>query len=806
MNIKVRNKFTKRLISTAMSIILVLSVVMINFTYNRDLAYADNGVPNDGLHLGIDPDVDTVENPLKTRLKNQIVWSDFSNATNLDIVGSRKYLKVGSTITIEPIAGYVITAKVKSMQKYRASEHYKNRVLNDPNHTAADEATILQPGTPEAEPSSRLEIKPQSNKWSNLARSGFDVPGDVTIQNTYVPGLKPYEAGVTFEVSATYGGKPIKPTLVIADGEEANPGELTVYETNGTPWELLSSIGQTENPNVTTVKPAEVQTIAELQQRIDSFGPQVQARGKAKHLLATKLENGQLVDDVNGGLGTQVFAGVKNKIGYDWSNGGVQGPVSNSTPIVSSKDVTEFSMYITNYGGLQSVMIGFIINDLGDAPPTYGNATHLIKEVDGETQPYLGSVKADTDMQTYENNWWSDDKRDAVSGQSDEGVVQLVGEANTFLDEDGVTRHPKSVVASEDGYTFKVNAHTGATNDKSYVRGWIDFNHDGVFDNETERSDLITVTADGEYTLTFSNSPQILDTDIDRLGFRVRTSLSEEKIRNATGFAFSGEVEDFEIGVVHPPRGTKKETQGCQGKEQTETFTEGNGFNAYGKQNYNFGSYDPDVTVNPSPDNTMQIDSDHKIKIVTPDGSLVDTYTETGVGTYTLSGDHNETITFTPLKSYTGKATGVPLRAVDKNGRNTGWESNTDENQLENINGVNGEGYLVNGKKTMDALYVPTVTPITPTASPATSIGDQGEEQTGTPIFTKGTCSLDPTYDVPMVPSTMVFEDGTKTKTVSGVGTYTINDDGTITFQPVDTFVGTVLVPLIRQLLDLSPK
>ena len=41
-----------------------------------------------------------------------------------------------------------------------------------------------------------------------------------------------------FKVEARYRGKPVKATVVMADGEEANPGEYAIFTTNGKGWEI----------------------------------------------------------------------------------------------------------------------------------------------------------------------------------------------------------------------------------------------------------------------------------------------------------------------------------------------------------------------------------------------------------------------------------------------------------------------------------------------------------------------------------------------------------------------------------------
>ncbi len=143
------------------------------------------------------------------------------------------------------------------------------------------------------------------------------------------------------------------------------------------------------------------------------------------------------------------------------------------------------------------------------------------------------------------------------------------------------------------------------------------------------------------------------------------------------------------------------------------------------------------------------------------DGST--TKTVDGEGTYTVAPDG--TVTFVPEKSFTGTATGVTVKRVDKNGTE------------------------------ITAKYTPTVTPVTPTATPAESTDIQGATQTGKPKFTEGDSRVPMNDDVPAT-----FDDGSTTKTVDGVGTYTVAADGTVTFVPEKSFVGTApAVTVVRE-------
>ncbi|TWT12402.1 mucin-binding protein [Streptococcus sp. sy004] len=123
-----------------------------------------------------------------------------------------------------------------------------------------------------------------------------------------------------------------------------------------------------------------------------------------------------------------------------------------------------------------------------------------------------------------------------------------------------------------------------------------------------------------------------------------------------------------------------------------------------------------------------------------------------GVGTYTVAADG--TVTFTPEKTFTGEAPTVTIVRQD-------------------VNGTKATG-----------TYTPTVVAVTPVGFDATSTGTEGETQSGKVNFAAGD------KVAPLVgPAT--FEDGTTEKTVPGEGTYTVAEDGTVTFTPEEGFTGT---------------
>ncbi|MDU1527718.1 MAG: LPXTG cell wall anchor domain-containing protein, partial [Gemella haemolysans] len=161
------------------------------------------------------------------------------------------------------------------------------------------------------------------------------------------------------------------------------------------------------------------------------------------------------------------------------------------------------------------------------------------------------------------------------------------------------------------------------------------------------------------------------------------------------------------------------------------------------------------VTVN-GEEKTVEIDE--TVKLTFEDGTTEKKVP--GEGTYTI--DENGKVTFTPEKTFTGQAKGVTVKRVDKNGT------------------------------PVTAKYTPVVVPVTPTSKDTESEGPKGQPQSGTPTFEGGKVTING-KEVPVEIDETVkptFEDGTTEKKVPGEGTYTIDENGKVTFTPELNFVG----------------
>ena len=256
----------------------------------------------------------------------------------------------------------------------------------------------------------------------------------------------------------------------------------------------------------------------------------------------------------------------------------------------------------------------------------------------------------------------------------------------------------------------------------------------------------VTVAGEGTYTInpttgevTFTPAPSFVGTakGIDvtlsaPVGRNKDGKVQEEYIKTATA-----KYTPTVVGVT--PTATPAETKDIQGATQT------------GKPEFKGGT----VEVN-GVEKTIPINED--VPATFDDGST--TKTVEGVGKFTVAADG--TVTFVPEPNFVGTAPAVTVVREDKNGTKA------------------------------SATYTPTVVGVTPTATPAETTDIQGATQTGKPEFKGGTVEVNGVEKtIPInedVPAT--FDDGSTTKTVEGVGTYTVAPDGTVTFVPEKSFVG----------------
>ena len=752
------------------------------------------GDPNDPNLIGDDvedatstPKVDKpgfTTNIKATDLASQISWLDFGDTANWTGTTTTSKgelaLQVGATYTKEIMPGYVVTIKVKSLKPFQATELYKKR-LEERGATAAEKATydpnarngyVNATNTPAtraafAAGEEAKVIAEAQNRWTEIKKEGIDT--GTTKKTTISSEFEGGNIGVQFEVSATFRGKVVKPAIVMADGESANPGEMVLFTTNGEGWQHIGEWYKYGNKSTKTFIPQDTdnlfgpnpanningisyyRTNLDLLRRSNQVGPD-------KKEVAWKYFGS--ADLTTGGLGTGVFGPNISSIA--------------AVPLVMTRGASEVGLYIAS-SGKQSAMFGFFPLDEGDAPASYGKAIHSIATVDGVTgkkvnQPYLGHLSPDMD----ENNaldWFGDDK----ATTADEGVDQLLP-----ADLKGTTNEMIKMDRTKPGnYTISVEAHTDGA-PQANIYGWIDFNQNGTFD-EDERSDLATITKDGAVELHFTKSKTYIDPSVNELGVRVRIAKDAAQIESPTGMAFSGEVEDFRTQVTHPPKGEVKETTGPQFEKQTATVA----FTARGLYKYS-------RTENAKIDETVapQMVDNRTGQVVTPGADGY--YAVAGQGKYKITPNGTSVdVEFIPEDHFLGTADGISIRRTDTNGYDTGWKTKFPDMEANVDTAIH----------TMDGLYIPTVTPKDIEGENKTSTDVQGATQTGTPTFNVVGTNLDGNkvaitpsalYPAKLVDPATGQPTNALSVTVAGEGTYTIDDTtGQVTFVPEPGFTGT---------------
>ena len=734
------------------------------------------------------------------RLTKQIKWFDIANSkATVENLGEGDRLKVGTKFTQEISPGYVVTLTVTKLAPFNSTDEYKKRGGAGYDANAQN---VYKNNTP-----AELKVVKQGS-YSVAKTNGMDTQGKTVIQSV-VDGAN---VGVEFSVKSTLNGKEVPSNVVFLTGEEAGSSEVEIYKTDGDGFELVTELSNSTVAGKETARSyigeiyerRTVATAGHGQNRTDGqLGISYTLEGSGKPAFAPFLaDKGAGFFNTTVTSDTVITATAKDgTIHADGLGTQVFGPVSThrdsgfSTPLVMTRNAKNIGMYIMS-NGQQGSMLGFMVLDEGDAPASYGRVAHSISKSNGQKQPYLGSVPADVDVRTTPINKTTAFVYDDINGigDADEGARQLMG------DEVAPNDNYKLKKVNAGTYSMTFDAHLDGEA-KAYVNGWIDFNNNGKFD-EGEAAGVTEVTQDGKVTLTWTNDYQNVDTSATKLATRLRIAYDKADVKEATGIAYSGEVEDFQIQQTVPPRGTKKETTDVQGATQTSTVA----FNAYGQKNYDF-------------DKDNAIDTTVKSQIVKPDGTLVTDadlvdgyYVVQGQGKYKITDNGaNVDVEFIPEANFVGTADGITIRRTDINGNTTGWGNEGRQivggegdakDQLNLVSEqVQLDGLTVKGS--MDGRYIPTVTPKEIVGTPEESTDIQGKPQTKTPKFsinvdkdgdgtTPDAVTPSEQYPAKLVDPATGQPTDEKTVTVKGEGTYTIDPTtGAVTFTPEPQFTGT---------------
>ncbi len=181
--------------------------------------------------------------------------------------------------------------------------------------------------------------------------------------------------------------------------------------------------------------------------------------------------------------------------------------------------------------------------DAGDAPVSYGHVKHK----DPETGPYFGNKRGDNDKKTAED-WFNGSfgNIDDSKGDDDEDAF-----SNNF------TNLPNSASTSaflvdidliNEFYVLDIPVSGAEEGDP--VRGWIDFNGNGQFD-EFEKASAEYHKSDKKVSLAWKLSDS-LQTALTYARIRVCKKIYHENIENPGTEAITGEVEDYPVRIIKP--------------------------------------------------------------------------------------------------------------------------------------------------------------------------------------------------------------------------------------------------------------
>ena len=204
--------------------------------------------------------------------------------------------------------------------------------------------------------------------------------------------------------------------------------------------------------------------------------------------------------------------------------------VAGNSPSVASVDVLEDRLLLTaDFGDAPDTTAGTGSNDY-QTLAAHGGPSHVIDTT--QTTLYLGGG-VDGEAGTQQSAAANLDNLFTTGGRNDEDGVM------SSLD-------LRATIGSSPKITLSATNTTGA---EATLYGWIDYNHNGVFENATERAQIVvpTGTTAGRFTLQF---PTMRGDIAGGTYARFRLS-SDVRAANPTGAATGGEVEDYKFQIMN---------------------------------------------------------------------------------------------------------------------------------------------------------------------------------------------------------------------------------------------------------------
>lgn len=226
-------------------------------------------------------------------------------------------------------------------------------------------------------------------------------------------------------------------------------------------------------------------------------------------------------------------------------------------------------------GGKQAFAIGLVPGaiDLGDAPESYGDAIHLLDDLRIDSDG-IGSSNAQNDTNNNTTNLNTNNYEPggiaheavqflgSVPPDADTGTMYSVNADGDNLtgpagpnEEDAWPADLKNVMNSDviAGKTISAQIPYQKAQSGDYIYGWIDFNGNGEFDNNSDEMKFATINSNGNGSINLTwTIPNNVDLSKGKFYIRLRFFDKDVPVeqRISTGIVNLGEVEDH---VMHFP-------------------------------------------------------------------------------------------------------------------------------------------------------------------------------------------------------------------------------------------------------------
>lgn len=176
------------------------------------------------------------------------------------------------------------------------------------------------------------------------------------------------------------------------------------------------------------------------------------------------------------------------------------------------------------------------MSDDGDAPKSYGLALHY-KPDQG---PYFGKKRGNSNNVANDTVAFADSH---IPNQNRDDAFPFLGDT-TNLEAYNKPLLAPDIIAEEDVYNLSVPVSNASSGDP--VRGWIDFNGNGIFDDNEKASS--EYKSGGMVTLSW-RLPLDLKNVLTIMRLRTCAKLYNEEIEFPNGKATTGEVEDYAVRI-----------------------------------------------------------------------------------------------------------------------------------------------------------------------------------------------------------------------------------------------------------------